>query len=258
MGQEVFHCDICGAPYLAGVTICYSCGAPIGEPETPTQPVRLPVHLRARTATVPLPPATGSAPASAETIAPGALAGRSNSAWWKRIDTRVRPLSAALLAVSLVLLVVGLVVLHERLIPAQVPLRNVYRDPAHRFHVVQPTLWQASPFAGGVVLSDATGVTQVLINVSPAGYGETAAMRVAALRQALGLRAASDLVEGEVTWARSVGTLQNANGAQSEMLVLVSQRGDTLYIVECSSPIASFDAETRLVFLPLVQSFAFS
>jgi hypothetical protein len=255
--QKVFHCEKCGAPYLEGVTICYSCGAPIGEPEQPTQPVRLPAHLRARTATVPLPPATVATQASRETISPGALAGPPNTAWWERIDTRVRPLSVALLAVSLVLLVAGVVVLNERLIPPQVALHHVYRDPAHRFHVVQPELWQATPYAGGAVLSDATGVTQVLINVSPAGYGETAAKRAAALRQALGLRAASDLVEGEVSWVRSIGTLQSANGAESEMLVLVSQRGDTLYIVECSSPIASFDAETRLVFLPLLQSFAF-
>lgn len=240
---QVFHCEHCGAPYLEGVTICYSCGAAIGEPEQPTQPVKLPVHLRARTATVPMAPVPGVA------TAPGGAGTRQ--------ATRVRPLSVVLLALSLLVFAAGVVVLYYRLIPPGVPASHVYRDPAHRFHVVQPTLWQAVPYTGGVVLSDATGVTQVLINVSPAEGGETAAMRAEALRQALGLRAAPDLLAGGITWTASTGTLKSVSGAESEMLVLVGQRGERLAIIECTAPAASFDADTRLVFVPLARSFAF-
>jgi hypothetical protein len=247
--QNVFHCEQCGAPYLAGVTICYSCGAAIGDAEDPTKPVSVPVHLRARTATVPMSPVVPASSVSANAAPP-------RLPWRQRIDTRVRPLSAVLLGFSLLLVVAGLLVLNQRLIPAQVPASNVYRDPTHRFHVTQPALWQAAPYAGGVVFSDATGVTQVLINVAPDPYGETAPVRAEALRQALGLSAASDVVASSLTWSKAVGTVTSASGAESEMLVLVSQRGDSLYIVECTSPAASFDANMRLVFLPLVHSLA--
>jgi hypothetical protein len=253
--REVFHCERCGAPYLAGVGICYSCGAAIGEPELPTAPVQLPVHLRSRVATVPLPPATATAVAA--TSASDHPVARAVGPWWKRLDTRVRPLSAVLLAASLVVVVAELLVLNQRLIPPQVPLSNVYHDPAHRFHFVQPALWQATLAADGVTLDDATGVSRVLITVSPADVGETAATRAAALREEFGLSAGPELVAGGVTWAEDIGTVESSDGGQSVMLVLVTQHGASIYVVECSSPEANFAANSQLVFLPLVRSFAF-
>lgn len=256
MEREVYHCEQCGAPYLDGVTICYSCGAPIGTSEMPTAPVQLPVHLRARVVTVPLPPAT--APASPSEFAHASTEYATSAApWWKRLDTRVRPLSAVLLAATLVLLVAELLILNQRLIPAQVPLRNLYRDPAHHFHFVQPALWQAIPTASGVALGDATGVTRVLITVAPAQQGATATSLAEGIRETYKLRAGPTVEAGGVTWSEDIGTVAAADGSQSEMLVLVTQHGSSLYVIECSSPVASFDANTQLIFLPLVRSFAF-
>src|SRR5215472_16756594 len=38
--DEAGVCLRCGKPYEPGDTVCYHCGAPIGETQTPTQPVR--------------------------------------------------------------------------------------------------------------------------------------------------------------------------------------------------------------------------
>src|SRR5262245_43854343 len=38
--MESGNCLRCGAPYEPGDTVCYTCGAPIGETRVNTQPVR--------------------------------------------------------------------------------------------------------------------------------------------------------------------------------------------------------------------------
>jgi hypothetical protein len=247
-------CEQCGAPYLEGVTICYSCGAPIGEVEQPTQPVVVPVHLRARVATLAAPP---PAPAGAEMETPATEAEPAPPPRDPLWPPRIRPVSVALLAVTLVALAVGVVVLHYRLIPPGVPVDATYRDPGHRFHFALPTLWQATPYAEGVQLADADGVSTAQITVLPPSPGEDAAMRADALAQSLGLGPADAVtVAGEV-WQQRSGQVVGPDGVRREIVVLVTLHAGQLYIIEYASPVVSFDATNALVFQPLLRSFAF-
>lgn len=251
-------CEQCGAPYLEGVTICYSCGAAIGEVEQPTQPVVVPVHLRARVAALAAPPPPSS-PASAELeeagdeAAPAATLAPREPLW----PPRIRPVSVALLAVTLVALAVGVVVLNYRLIPPSVPVNHTYRDPGHRFHFALPTLWQATPYAAGVQLADVDGVSTAQIIVLAPSPGEDAGTRADALAQGLGLDPAEpDVVAGAV-WQQRSGQVVGQDGVRREMVVLVTLHAGQLYSIEYASPVASFDATNTLVFQPLLRSFAF-
>jgi hypothetical protein len=154
-------------------------------------------------------------------------------------------------------LLAGIIVLNYRIIPGSVPLHAVYVDPGHRFHVVQPALWQTSTFGNGVALTDSAGVSRVLISVSDASSTDDAMMWADGIQKSLGLQKAADLDVGGITWVRREGPVTTADGAQKEMLVLVTEHNGSMYVIECMSPVASFQAEMRLVFQPLIQSFAF-
>lgn len=254
-------CEACGAPYLEGVTVCYSCGAPIGEAEQPTQPVVIPVHLRARVAALAAPP---PAPTPAPAGEPDAAVSEPAQAAAARREEReplwpprIRPVSVALLAVSLVALAVGVVVLNYRLIPPGVPVDHIYRDPGYRFHFAQPALWQATPYAAGVQLADATRVSTAQVTVLPPDPGEDAVSGADALAQSLGLDQADPVVAAGETWQQRSGQVVGQDGVRRELVVLVALHAGQLYIIEYASPVASFDATNSLVFQPLLRSFAF-
>lgn len=241
-------CEQCGAPYLEGVTICYSCGAPIGEVEQPTQPVVVPVHLRARVAALAASLPTPTAAPEQEPPHPA------REPLW---PPRIRPVSVVLLATTLVLLAVGLVVLNYRLIPPDVPVANIYRDPAHRFHFAQPTLWQATPYAAGVELMDASAVSTAQISVLAPSGDEDAATRADALAQSLGLGPADPVVVAGEMWQQRAGQVVDQNGVRRQIVVLVTLHAGQFYVIEYACPLASFSATNRLVFQPLLRSFAF-
>jgi hypothetical protein len=245
---ERLTCPRCGASYLKGVTICYFCGAPLGEAEQPTQPVNVPIHLRARVTAFPGMAAGATAqPASSTPDKPSRERGRA----------LVRPFTVALLALSIVALIAGIVVLHYRLIPPGVPALRIYRDPAHRFHVAQPALWDAHPDDSGVVFSDSAGISTVQIKVMPAAPDEDAEQAADIIAKASGFSYDSPVLQAGATWQRRSGQITEADGTQREVVVLVALHGEQLYLIECSSPASSFETIDGLVLQPLLRSFAF-
>jgi hypothetical protein len=269
MERKVLTCEQCGAPYLEGVTICYVCGAPIGEDEQPTHPVRVPIHLRARVTTV-LPAvrperslahvARADAPA-AQSIAPPRA---SKADAWTRIPRAVRdewanarPAQLALLALSLVAFVAGIVILCYRLIPPAVPAQAVYRDPAHRFHCARPALWQTTPTDDGVRLTDSTGTSTALIVVAQPVEGNDVAPYADSLAESLGIGPTAPVVVAGVTWQTSMGQVTGASGATYTIAEYVTLRRGQIYIVELSGPAGTFDTTNTLVFQPLLRSFGF-
>ena len=249
MEPRALTCEQCGAPYLEGVTICYSCGAPIGEAEQPTQPVKVPVHLRARIATVVHAPAVP--PMSAGPL--GALAKPREPLW----TPRAKPLSLALLAAAVVLIIAGVVVLSFRLIPSAVPLRTVYHDPKTRFHFVLPALWQATPDDSGVRLTDSTGISTLRVAVALDMPGQDAASSASLLAENLGIGMDTPVQFAGTTWERREGQITGEDAVQREMVALVTVYNGEIYIIEYSSPATTFAQTNTLVFQPLLRSFAF-
>jgi hypothetical protein len=268
MEPRVLTCEQCGSPYLEGVTICYVCGAPLGEDERPTHPVRVPVHLRARVTQVlpavraappTAPPAPGGALGKPANLVPPANPGAPASFWRFALGppSRARAVQLALLALSLVAFLAGLVVLSYRLIPPAFPAQAVYRDPAHHFHFAQPALWQATPTLDGVRLTDSTGTSTVLITIGQPVAGVNVAPYADSLDESLGIGPAAPVDVNGVTWEASVGQVTDAGGATHLVAAYLTVQQGLLYIVEFSSPAHTFDATNTLVFQPLLRSFAF-
>lgn len=272
---KLLTCEQCGAPYLEGGTICYVCGAPLGEDERPTHPVRVPVHLRARVTQV-LPAIRSSPPsaASREEAAAGAPLPRLLPVAQRRREggtvadrwrfalgqsLHIQPVQVALLALSLAAFLAGIVVLYYRLIPPAVPTQAIYRDPSHRFHFARPALWQATPTIDGVRLADSTGTSTVLITISHTTPipGDDVSSYADSLSESLGIEQAAPVVAAGVVWETSVGEVTDVGGATHSIAAYVTLQRGLLYIVECSSPAGSFDATNTLVFQPLLRSFAF-
>jgi len=197
-------CLRCGAPYEEGATVCFVCGAPIGEIETPTQPVRapkrapetieLPAITPARGAPSGAPSGKGARGAAGAVSgaararqAPGARAqtsGASKIALASRPGaarphargklppppppTRVRwPFYLVLSVVLALFLGAGAVELRALLASPPVPKTQTYHDPQHRFHFTRPGLWQVTALPDGALLTDSAGVDSAQINVSP-------------------------------------------------------------------------------------------
>src|SRR5579862_3911194 len=183
MAEQV--CLRCGTPYEDGATVCFTCGAPIGEIETPTQPVRAP--KRAAPETVELPavsPASGSARGAHDQRAPtsagrqvaiasrpggvapmpmGRLSGRGAYAPPRR---RTRwPL--IVLVGAVVLLFVGAAVIEVRALLAgpPIPKAEVYHDPLRRFSFTRPTLWTVTAQPDGALVTDSSGTDSAQITV---------------------------------------------------------------------------------------------
>jgi hypothetical protein len=251
-------CEQCGAPYLEGVTICYSCGAPIGEAEQPTRPVKVPVHLRARVATVPSAAAggvpAGQGPAGGASASDGEPEPQPGALLW---PPRARPLTLWLLGLTVLVLVAGIVVLRYRLVPPGVPARSVYRDPGRRFHFVQPALWHAAPMDGGVRLVDDTGSSTAEVVVTWPGLDANAANSADSIAENLGIASPATAHFAGVTWEQRSGQVLGNDGVRRQVVVLTTLHDGQLYIIELASPAGSFAATESLVFQPLLRSFAF-
>jgi hypothetical protein len=276
---KLLTCEQCGAPYLEGGTICYVCGAPLGEDERPTHPVRVPIHLRARVTQVlpairasPLDPPHRAASREGEAagaplpqpllVAQPRGEGSALADRWRfalRQSLHIQPVQLALLGLSLVAFLAGIVVLYYRLIPPAVPTQAIYRDPHHRYHFARPALWRVTPTIDGVQMADSTGTSTVLITVSHTTPipGDDVSSYADSLSESLGIEQAAPVVAAGVVWETSVGEVTDASGATHMVAAYVTLQRGLLYIVECSSPTSSFDTTNTLVFQPLLRSFAF-
>ena len=256
-------CLRCGAPAAADATVCFTCGAPIGEVETPTQPVPIPrIPSSAESpADEPYAPAEARVGATAAVaVAPRRLSlGR--GAGGAPAARRRWPL-IALVAVLLVAALggIGYVVYASlgSLSGAPVAQKSTYHDPHHRFAFTQPALWLTSAGADGVLLTDSDGTSTARITIAAPTAGEDAAAHADALAtQRGGLSSAPARSFAGAAWEQRTGQVTGSDGAVRQVVVLVTLHSGTLYTIEFSSPVASFAGIDNLVYQPLAASFTF-
>ena len=254
--METGICLRCGKPYEPEDTVCYSCGAPIGETKTPTQPIR---SMR-----TPSPPASRP-----ETIPPSPAAEVSKSrpirvsAALPRKGTTRRGNKRLWLAIGLILLVLlaaggGLYLVRGLTAPPALTSQTTYQDPQHRFTFQQPTLWTAVPMANGVQLSDSDGSSTVGIAVQESSASETASSYADAQAAQMGLSAAPPEQIGGVLWEQRAGRVTDpTDGAVHQVVLFVTVHDALLYSITFACPIASYTQINTIVYQPLLASFRF-
>lgn len=251
-------CLRCGKPYDAGDTVCYSCGAPIGETQTPTQPVRAvrrpppPEPPEPPQPPQPAPPQPASAPAQtlpavATASVPEPAPGRGRV--WPRV----------LLLCVVVLAALGGAAYAMQKLTAAPPVASstLYQDAGHRFRFQRPTLWTLATSNAGVTLTDSDGVSTARVLAAEPASGEVAAAHADALAKQDGLQAAPSRDFAGETWQQRAGQVAGADGVVRQEVILVAERNGTLYTIQFSSPVATFTSLDNLVFQPLLDSFAF-
>jgi len=254
--METVTCLRCGAIYEAGAVVCFKCGAPIGEISTPTQPI-------ARRKALPPPPDPPPAieekrPARAKKQ-PRPRAPKPAIAPQEARARRRRLLRGALFAaLALVILGVGGWGLRALLAGPPVPRQVVYQDPAHRFRLIRPGLWSATPASDGVLLADSSGASSLRVTARALQRDESARTAADALAAARGLEPATSATFANATWEQRVGQLTGRDGAVRQVTVEVTTHGGYMYIIELESPLATYASVDTLVFQPALASFQFT
>lgn len=261
--EEAGTCLRCGASYETGATVCLTCGAPIGETQTPTQPVRAlnvprvtngpaPANQTAQaSAASPAPVTVATASPHSGTIAPPSTPAASG----KR---RFGAVSVAIVSV-LLLVVLGGVAYTVRALTAAPPVANqtIYRDPQHHFHFQRPTLWIVTPTASGVTLSDSDGASTAKIDLPSLPSPATAKAYADQLATQSNLTATlPQQIAGEM-WEQRLGQVTGADGAVREVVIFVTVHNTQLYVIQFTCPVATYDSINNLVYQPLLASFAF-
>ena len=274
-------CLRCGAPYEDGATVCFTCGAPIGEIETPTQPVRTPKFAqRAAPETQELPAITTATPAIgvASKPAPTDSSGRvsmkvggggatspGQTPTTRRRAWRRWPVIALVALVALAFLGGGAIELRALLASPPVPKSQIYSDPQHRFHFFRPTLWRVTTQPNGALATDSDGIDSAQISVSPIPAPtppqktppDAAQLADALATQLGGLQAAPTQTFAGASWEQRAGKVTGTDGAVREDVVLVTIHADQVYAITLSSPTSSYDTTNNLVYQPLLASFQF-
>lgn len=290
-------CLRCGAPYEPDDTVCYTCGAPIGETQGNTQPVRAVKVARASSsssaplaaegatpeetpAREPVPGAGGAEDGAEDTeasappevdvsrITVGSMpAVRPAPSPAPQPRRRVWPL--VLVACVVVLAALGGALYASRALnppPPPVAHQTRYSDPGGRFHFVRPALWSVSSSDhSGVTLTDSDGASVVQISIAAPGVGDVPRdatayadqLATAAANGGEPLVAQATRAIAGEQWEQRAGPVTGSDGAVRQVLLLVTQHAGNFYVIRCSSPLASFQATDNLVFEPLLSSFAF-
>lgn len=252
-------CLRCGTPYEPGDTVCYSCGAPIGETQTPTQPVR--TVRRPQPPELPEPPAA-PAPAqpaiAAQSVPAVATASEPTPARNASPHRRVWP--RVLLLCVVVLAALGGAAYAVQKLTAAPPVASStsYEDAAHRFRFQRPALWTLTTSDAGVTLTDSDGVSTARVLVAQPAAGEDAAAHADALAKHDGLQAAPERDFAGETWQQRAGQVAGVDGVVRQEVILVADHDGTFYTIQFSSPVATFTSLDNLVFQPLLDSFAFA
>lgn len=265
-GEVAGNCLRCGAPYGPDDTVCYTCGAPIGETRANTQPVKA-VRPTQRPATSSETATATSAPPAPRLTAPPRLTVGSGSVLSptapeppaSKRGGRLRGVVVVVLCLVLVAVVGGAVAaLHQITTPPPVAHQTTYSDPQGRFAFTRPALWKVAETPTGVTLTDSTSVSTASVTVENATLGTTAQTAASAHASARGLATApSRSIAGEVWEVRS-GQVTGQDGVLREYVLLVAIHGGSVYTIEFVCPIASYDATNRLVYQPLIDSFRFN
>lgn len=255
-------CLRCGAPYDEGATVCFTCGASIGELETPTQPVRTPKRPAQPAAAVvaePAAPTTAANATPAPTSRPLTVGGARYHAPVASAPRTIRwPLIIGALVAIVALGVGGFFI--ARALFATRPFATVttYHDPQRRFSFAQPSLWKVTPNDAGALLSDSSGANTVTISVSAAPAGKAAGILADALAAQQGLHNAPDATIGGDQWQQRTGSITGQDGATRIVTLYLDLRDGKLYTIETSSPTSVSDSMSALVYQPFLASFSFS
>ncbi len=267
-------CLRCGASYDEGATVCFTCGASIGELETPTQPVRTPKgRAPAIASAAPVEPPTPIA--SSVTVAPAVTPAPASSPIPKRVMVgsslpppppvvapkarRKRwPVIVATLAIVIALLAGGGYAIRAALAGPPVPKSVTYRDPDGRFTVTVPALWSITRQASGALLTDSSGANSMTISDTPAQPKQTAASVADTLATQMGLQPAAPAQIGGDTWQQRSGQVTGQDGATRMIVLFADVRGGEVYTIQLSSPTASYATINNLVYQPLLASFTFA
>lgn len=264
-------CLRCGAPYEEGATVCFTCGASIGELETPTQPVRAP-----RRPAPPAEPAPAERPAlavaSAERPEEPVATAPSGPARPLTVGTSYRepvappraprrirwPLVIGLLVALLALGAGGYFGARTLLAPKPVPTTTAYHDAQRRFSFTEPALWTVTPNASGALLSDSNGANTVTITVAPAQAGQAAGIIADSMAAQQGLQSEPTATIGGDQWQQRTGQVTGQDGATRVVTLYVDIHAGKLYTIETSSPTSVASSVNSLVYQPLLASFSFS
>ena len=257
--MEPGKCLRCGAPYEPDATVCLTCGAPIGETRSSTQPVRA-VKVPREEPRTPEPVIAPEAdPTQVRTIAGPALASR--PAVLTATPPRRGPKLGLIVGIFVVVLALaGGAIYAAHVLTAGPPVshQTVYHDPQHRFSFTRPTLWQVTATADGALLTDSDGTSTAKISVANPTAGQDAGAYADSLAQPLGLTAApSQSIAGE-TWQQRGGQVTGSDGAVHQVTLLVALHNGQLYTIEFSSPSESYSGVNNLVYQPLLATFQFS
>ena len=264
------QCLRCGAPYDEGATVCFTCGASIGELETPTQPVRAPKGPFASAAASEAPGAAPDAPSEASLDAPVATATQSQArpltvgshypspAPAAHAPRRSRwPLAVGLLVV-VALLAGGVFVARALLAPPPIPQTITYHDQQQRFSFAEPALWTLTPRSDGALLADSSGANTLTITVALDSTGQTADAVANSLAAQQGLqKVASAAIAGD-QWEQRSGAVTGSDGATRVVTLYVDVHAGFLYTIQTSSPTSVATSINTLVYQPLLASFTFS
>ena len=251
-------CLRCGAVYEPGQTVCFKCGAPIGETRASTQPVPAVKVPRAEERGQPALATAGTAAGVATT--PAAVPTSIAAPTVPRVPRARRSGIVVVLVCILVLAAGGGAAYVVRGLTAAPPVAStsVYHDPRHQFSFQRPALWLVTPASEGVAMTDSSGASTAQVSVAAPQAGETAQSHAQSLAARLGLSAASvQQIAGE-QWEQRSGQVTGADGAVRQVAVYVTLHAGELYTIQCSSPIASYDSTNNLVFAPMLASFTFS
>jgi hypothetical protein len=256
--QAMVTCLRCGAVYEAGAVVCFKCGAPIGEISTPTQPI-------SRRMAQPPPPEPPPAPTVEKAPREKVTRVKQPKAPKPPLPPEVarsrrrRRLRVALfLTLAVALLGVGLWGARALLAGPPVPRQVIYQDPSHRFRLSRPGLWSATPGADGVLLADSSGASSLRVTLRALDGNETAQTAADSIASERKLEAAAPVAFAGVSWERRVGQLTGRDGAVRQVTVDVAVHGAYLYVIELSSPLATYDSVDTLVFQPALASFQFA
>lgn len=255
--MENVKCLRCGAPHEPDATVCLTCGAPIGETRSSTQPVRAVKVPRDEPAPATSEAAPEADPSRVRTLAGPAIASRPAAI----APSARRGPSARMIAIVfvVVLALAGGAIYAARVLTAGPPVshQSVYHDPLTRFSFTRPTLWQVTATPDGALLTDSDGASTAKISVSAQTNGQDAAAYADSLAQPLGLTAGPPQTIAGEQWEQRSGQVTGTDGAVRQMVVLVTLHSGQLYTIEFSSPTASYSGVNNLVYQPLLASFQF-
>ncbi|MGH2487964.1 MAG: hypothetical protein ACRDHE_18345 [Ktedonobacterales bacterium] len=259
--MENEKCLRCGTPYEPDATVCLTCGAPIGETRSSTQPVRAVKVPRDE----PERPTTESAPAPEADPSRVRTLGSASAAVATKpaqpsAPTRRGPGRGLIVAVFLLVLALAAgAVYAAHIITAAPPVthQSVYHDPLSRFSFTRPTLWQVTTTTDGALLTDSDGSSTAKISVTGPTAGQDAAAYADSLAKPLGLSADTpQTIAGEV-WQQRSGQVTSTDGATHQVALLVTLHAGQFYTIEFSSTTASYSGVDNLVYQPLLASFQF-